>query len=189
MYCQTLIIGFTLGLGSNRLFNMRAQQKLFSRFSKDMNPGLLTWIGVRPARFEPLNILASVRAIEGKGLEGDHRCGKTPGSSRQVTVISREFISQIEVFLKREIPPGLLRRNLVVEGLNLNALRHQQFQIGSAVFEATALCHPCNRMEKTLGKGAVVAMLGHGGLCAKVIQTGCIALNDSITVLSPDEYR
>jgi MOSC domain-containing protein YiiM len=44
-------------------------------------------------------------------------------------------------------------------------------------------------MEKTLGKGAVVAMLGHGGLCAKVIQTGCIALNDSITVLSPDEYR
>jgi MOSC domain-containing protein YiiM len=42
-------------------------------------------------------------------------------------------------------------------------------------------------MEENLGKGGVAAMLGHGGLCAKIIESGDIALGDAITVLSPAE--
>ena len=59
----------------------------------------------------------------------------------------------------------------------------QRFRIGSAVFEATQLCHPCARMEENLGKGGVAAMLGHGGLCAKIIESGDIAIGDEISVL------
>ncbi len=36
--------------------------------------------------------------VAGLGLEGDHRSDKTPGSGRQVTLISREFIDQIAHF-------------------------------------------------------------------------------------------
>ena len=71
----------------------------------------------------------------------------------------------------------------MVKGVNLNALRRQRFRIGSAVFEATLLCHPCVRMEENLGKGGVAAMLGHGGLCAKIIESGDIASGDEISVL------
>jgi MOSC domain-containing protein YiiM len=111
---------------------------------------------------------------------------KSEGSARQVTIISAEFIHQIEHFLqlKHSIAPAMLRRNLVVSGINLHLLRHQRFQIGSAIFEATALCHPCSRMETALGKGAVAAMFGHGGLCAKVIQTGTIELGDEVVKLN-----
>ncbi len=121
--------------------------------------------------------MSEVQALETLGLEGDHRCDKTPGSARQVTIISEEYIQMIRHFTGLEtLPPGVLRRNLVVKNINLTALRHQQFTIGDALFEATALCHPCSRMETALGKGGVAAMLGHGGLCAKILRSGTIRI-------------
>lgn len=81
------------------------------------------------------------------------------------------------------VDPALLRRNLVVSGINLNALRYQYFQIGEAIFQANALCQPCSRMEQALGDGAVVAMLGYGGLCLRVVRGGCVAVGDALVPL------
>ena len=100
---------------------------------------------------------------------------KTPGSGRQVTLISREFMTQIAAHLgEADLDPARLRRNIVVSGLNLNALRRQRFWVGEALLDATQLCHPCSRMESELGPGGVIAMFGYGGLCAKVVQSGAI---------------
>ena len=141
----------------------------------------IEWIGVRPRRREPLVAVTGAEAVADLGLRGDHRMTKTPGSGRQVTLISREFVSQIEQHLgKSDLDPAVLRRNIVVSGINLNALRRQRFWLGEALFEATQLCHPCARMEAELGPGGVVAMMGYGGLCAKVLQTGQIAIGDSL---------
>lgn len=166
---------------------MNSQQRLFSRFVTHLPEGQLTWIGLRPERKAEMKIVDTVQALEGLGLEGDHRTEKTPGSARQVTIISEEFIQQTAHFLnlKNDIDPQLLRRNLVVKNMNLNALRYQKFQIGGAIFEATALCHPCVRMEHALGKGGLAAMLGHGGLCCKVLQTGQISIGDSVSLFTP----
>ena len=141
----------------------------------------IEWIGVRPRRREPLMAVTEAEAVADLGLRGDHRMTKTPGSGRQVTFISREFVTRIEQHLgKNGLDPAVLRRNIVVSGINLNALRRQQFWFGEALFEATQLCHPCARMEAELGPGGVVAMMGYGGLCAKVLQTGQIAIGDSL---------
>jgi MOSC domain-containing protein YiiM len=146
----------------------------------------IEWIGVRPRRREPLVAVTEAEAVADLGLRGDHRMTKTPGSGRQVTFISREFITQIEQHLsKSHLDPAVLRRNIVVSGINLNALRRQQFWFGEALFEATQLCHPCARMEAELGPGGVVAMMGYGGLCAKVLQTGQIAIGDSLRLAAP----
>jgi len=162
---------------------MAERPKVLDKYAKDLPPGRLDWIGVRTQRREPLATCDSVQAIAERGLEGDHRTGKTPGSGRQVTIISQEFIDQIAHFTGHEsIDPGQLRRNLVVSGVNLNALRYQQFSIGEAVFEAGALCHPCSRMETALGKGGVAAMIGHGGLCCKIVKSGKIAIGDEVLV-------
>ena len=167
---------------------MNSQQRLFSRYIKSLPPGELTWIGVRPERKQPMQSLTQVDAVQGLGLKGDHRMGKTPGSARQVTIISEEFIQQISHYLGgSHVTAFQLRRNLVVKDINLNALRHQQFQIGEAIFEATALCHPCSRMEAALGKGGIAAMMGYGGLCCKVIQAGTISVGDSVVLLTPQQ--
>ena len=165
---------------------MRAQQRLFGRYAEKIKPGHLSWIGVRPERKANMLELSEVQAVKDLGLEGDHRCSKTPGSARQVTIISEEYIDQISHFTGLDvIHPSLLRRNLVVKGINLTALRHQQFTIGEALFEATALCHPCSRMEQALGDGGVVAMLGHGGLCVKILKSGKIRIGDSVSIVVP----
>ncbi|WP_271271051.1 MOSC domain-containing protein [Aliamphritea hakodatensis] len=167
---------------------MKAQKFLFGRFVKDLPPGELSWIGLRPGRKQEMTEVPEVQALETLGLEGDHRCEKTPGSGRQVTIISEEYIQMIRHFTGLEtLPPGVLRRNLVVKNINLTALRHQQFTIGDALFEATALCHPCSRMETALGKGGVAAMLGHGGLCAKILRSGTIRIGDAVIAQPPEE--
>ncbi|MEM1144528.1 MAG: MOSC domain-containing protein [Pseudomonadota bacterium] len=154
------------------------------RFAKDLPTGRLEWIGVRPARRQPMQVLEKVDALESLGLAGDHRTQKTPGSARQVTVTSHEFIAQIAHYLGvSAIDPALLRRNLVVSGINLNALRYQTFSIGAAVMEAKALCHPCSSMESALGKGAVAAMLGHGGLCCEIVKSGTLQIGDEVHVI------
>lgn len=177
---------------------MSIQGRLFARYLDDLPTGKLEWIGLRPARKVPMIIVDEVMAIEGLGLAGDRRCEGSRGSARQATIISVEYIDIITRLLKKDvsekkvskkesIDPAILRRNLVVSGINLTALRHQRFQIGDAIFEATALCHPCSRMEQALGKHGVAAMLGHGGLCAKIIRGGQIRVGDDVLHLGPAE--
>ena len=163
---------------------MDAQRRLLNRYSKNTKSGTVTWIGVRPQRLIPMIPLDSVMALETLGLEGDHRVDKTPDSGRQVSIISEEYIQQIEHFSGISgIRPEQLRRNIVVKNINLTLLRHQHFTIGDALFEATALCHPCSRMDKTVGPGTLPAMLGHGGVCAKILKTGLIAVGDEVTII------
>ena len=162
---------------------MTKRSNPLDKIARNLSPGTLTWIGLRSERRGQVTPVERARALTAKGLEGDHRMGKTPGSARQVTLISEEFMQQIAHFTGLStIDPVLLRRNLVVSGINLNALRHQRFQIGEAVFEATALCRPCSRMDAALGKGGVAAMIGHGGLCARILNTGYITVGDRLEV-------
>jgi MOSC domain-containing protein YiiM len=158
--------------------------KLFERYADTVPTGQVEWIGVRPARQQPLVALRAVDAEATLGLHGDHRMDKTPGSGRQVTLISREFIAQIEASVGRPIDPAELRRNVVVSGVNLNALRYQRVQIGEAIFEVGALCDPCERMEKTLGPGGFVSMMGYGGYCCKIVQSGRISVGDTVQLLA-----
>jgi len=163
---------------------MNTVGRLLSRHLQDLKPGRLDWIGLRPERKIDMLLVDHVEAIAEMGLAGDRRCKGSAGSARQVTLINREHIDVVAKLLGLDsIDPGVLRRNLVVSGINLIALRHQRFRIGDAEFEATAQCHPCVRMEQALGKGAVGAMLGHGGICAKIIKGGVIAVGDEVVKL------
>ena len=83
--------------------------------------------------------------------------------------------------LRRRLESTLTRRNLVVSGINLLALKGEQFQIGDVVLECTGWCEPCSRMEANLGPGGYNAMRGHGGITARVLAGGVITLGDPVT--------
>jgi MOSC domain-containing protein YiiM len=74
----------------------------------------------------------------------------------------------------------MLRRNLVVSGLNLSALRGKTLCIGAAMLRLTGPCAPCSRMERVLGHGGYTAMRGHGGWCAEVARPGAICIGDVV---------
>lgn len=160
--------------------------KYMDKIPAGILPCRLEWIGLRTERRGPVVLVDSVTALAELGLEGDHRCEKIPGSARQVTIISREYIEQIaEALTIPQIDPASLRRNLVISGMDMDLLRFQRLQIGEAIFETSALCHPCSRMDAALGSGAKQAIMGRGGLCAKIVQTGRIAIGDEVVLLGP----
>lgn len=147
--------------------------------------GVVEWICVRPSRRAEVTVVDSVEVCAEKGLIGDHFRGK-PGGKRMVTLIQQEHIVAVASMLRKDsIDPALLRRNIVVSGINLLALKSKRFQIGSAIFEGTGPCPPCSRMEENLGSGGYNAMRGHGGLNATVIQPGKMVVGDELIVLEP----
>ncbi len=144
--------------------------------------GAVEWIGVRPERRESMNELESVRIDKESGLDGD-RYGKA-GGKRQVTLIQGEHLDGLASMLAIDaVSPATVRRNIVVRGINLLALKDKRFRIGEAVLEYTGLCHPCSHMEDVLGPGGYNAMRGHGGITATVISGGDVRIGDSVSAL------
>ena len=146
-------------------------------------PGRLDFILVRPARrTEPVRV-ERVRALPGQGLAGDHRAERLSDSPRQVTLIQAEHLPVVTALSGSEATPERLRRNLIVSGVNLVALKERRFRIGGAVFEGSGLCHPCSRMEEAFGPGGYNAVRGHGGILARVLEEGEIRVGDALEPL------
>ena len=152
---------------------------LFAQFPR---AGRLEWSGVRPARDVVMRELDAVEAIAGAGLVGDRYKGGS--GKRSVTLLQAEHLSVIAALAgKSEIHPMLLRRNLVVSGIPLIALKGRRFMLGDVVLEGTGPCDPCSRMEDTLGQGGYNAMRGMGGLCARILGAGTLRIGQSVVAL------
>ncbi len=158
---------------------------LQSRFPSE---GQVEWIGIRPARHAPIEVLDEVTALMDLGLEGDRTAQGRGGGKRQVTLIQAEHLPIIGSLLNREpVDAAVCRRNLVIRGINLTALRGRRFQIGDAVLLGTGPCAPCSKMEEALGEGGYNAMRGHGGITAKVLVGGQIRRGDPVRALPGDD--
>ena len=144
--------------------------------------GQIEWIGLRPEKRAALKEVQEVEVTEKEGLVGDHYSGRS--GKRQVTLIQKEHLDGVANILKIDsIDPGLTRRNIVVSGINLLALKDRKFKIGDVELEMTGICHPCSRMEENFGPGGYNAMRGHGGINAKVLKGGTISVGDEVKLL------
>ena len=141
-------------------------------------PGRLVWIGLRDSRNGPVLSVDEALADSKAGLLGDRYAGRS--GDRQVTLIQQEHLAVIESFCGCPVRAEMLRRNLLVSGINLLALRKSRFRVGEVLLETTGLCHPCSKMEAVLGEGGLNAMRGHGGLTARVIESGCLRVGDAV---------
>jgi MOSC domain-containing protein YiiM len=147
--------------------------------SAPRQPGRLVWIGLRTARRGPVEAVDTATLDPDQGLVGDRYAGRT--GTRQVTIIQHEHLPAIGAYLGQSpTDPARLRRNLVVAGLNLLAVKEQTLRIGTALLKITGQCHPCSRMEEELGPGGYNAVRGHGGLTARVLHPGTIHLGDPV---------
>ena len=162
--------------------------------------GRLEMIVLRPARGQPARPVDQATALAGRGLEGDRSAAKAlvvpGGGKRQVTLLQAEHLpliarwaghGMLDDTLNNALDATLLRRNLVVAGLNLLSARSPfadqpvHLHLGSdVVLELTGPCDPCSKMEAVLGRGGYNAMRGHGGLTARVLQGGLLRVGDVV---------
>lgn len=146
-------------------------------------PGRVEWIGIRPARGTAMQALDEVVAEAGGGLAGDRYKGRS--GERGITLIQAEHLPVIAALAGLDaVDPARLRRNIVVSGLPLIALKGRRFRLGEVVLEGTESCDPCSMMEAALGPGGFNAMRGHGGLCARIVEGGRIRRGDALIALA-----
>jgi MOSC domain-containing protein YiiM len=144
--------------------------------------GRLEWIGLRPARDVPMQEVVEAEVLPITGLAGDRYAGGS--GKRSVTLIQAEHLPAIAALSGHaRVAPAILRRNLVVSGMPLVALKDRRFRIGNVLLEGTGECDPCSRMEDALGPGGYNAMRGHGGLTARVLEGGRICVGDTIVAV------
>lgn len=128
-------------------------------------------------------------ALVGIGLADDRlgQRGEAELSTRQVTLIQQEHLGVIAQLARvPEVDAVGLRRNLVVSGINLLALKNAKLQVGDAVLQIVGPCQPCSRMEETIGPGGYAAMRGHGGMTARVLGAGAIRVGDTVRAISDE---
>lgn len=135
----------------------------------------------------PARRIEATTALAGIGLADDRlgQRGEAELSTRQVTLIQHEHLAVIAALAGVPAVDVLaLRRNLVVSGINLVALKNARVRVGGAVLEIVGPCQPCSRMEEAVGPGGYAAMRGHGGMTARVIEGGAIADGDTVLALA-----
>jgi MOSC domain-containing protein YiiM len=145
--------------------------------------GRVEAIVVRGSPRDPARTISTTVALAGIGLADDRlgQRGEAELSTRQVTLIQAEHLDVIARLARVDaVDPVGLRRNLVVSGINLLALKNARLQVGGALLEIVGPCQPCSRMEETIGPGGYAAMRGHGGMTARVLASGVIDVGDVV---------
>ncbi len=128
-----------------------------------------------PAGTHPIHAVDECRCVAGRGIEGDRFFDHKDNYKGQITFFSWDVFER----LKRaagapDAPPSAVRRNVIVAGLDLNALVGRDFSIGGIRFHGAEECRPCSWMDQAVGPGAEAFLKGHGGLRARIESDGTL---------------
>lgn len=148
-----------------------------------------------PSAGEQMHSVSRTQINAGLGIEGDRYAlgigafsKSQPAKIRDVSLIALDSIDMANEWLKTQNKQGFhgadTRRNIVLERIavqELNDLIGQEFLLGGALMLGTELCAPCERPAKLLGKSSFMdAFEGRGGIRAKILRSGSIAIGDKL---------
>jgi len=136
---------------------------------------------------EPLQQVATIEVVAGKGILGEPRYfGRIKSSTgkptrRQVSLIEREQIAEHAAALGLQtIPPGAVRANIETLGINLVELASQPIEIGEAILLLGEPRTPCERMDAVCVGLRALMKNNRQGVLAQVVKSGRIGVGDPI---------
>jgi MOSC domain-containing protein YiiM len=148
--------------------------------------GAVASIHLAAAAEATASAVQEVRAVAGRGLEGDRYFGGSgtfsdrPGDGRDVTLIELEALEALRAETGIELGPGDSRRNLATCGVPLNHLVGHQFRVGEVVLRGARLCEPCSHLARLTEAGVLPGLVHRGGLRADIVVGGLIRAGDPI---------
>ncbi|MGB3543261.1 MOSC domain-containing protein [Rubrivirga sp.] len=150
--------------------------------------GRLVSIFVAPSAGAPVESVTSARALSGRGLEGDRygtgvgSFNRWPGRGRDLSLIALEDLEAARDGFGVSVLEGEHRRNLVVEGVDLEALLGVPFTIGGVALEGVRRCAPCKYLVRVTGQDEIFqALVRRGGLRASIVSDGVLEVGDAVT--------
>lgn len=150
-----------------------------------MFAGTLISINISPAAEAPMQSVDEVRAVPGRGLEGDRYFAgagsfSKPQPDRELTLIEAEAIEALRAEFQVEYDLGASRRNLVTRGVPLNHLVGKEFWIGDIKARGLKLCEPCAHLQRLSHPKVLPGLVHRGGLRAQILTEGTIRVGQTI---------
>jgi MOSC domain-containing protein YiiM len=127
-----------------------------------------------------------IRAVPGKGLEGDRyftaqgTYSDRPGTGREVTLVESESIAALERDYGVKLAPGQSRRNITTQGIALNHLVGEVFSVGEVRLRGMRLCEPCAHLASLTHQKALSGLVHRGGLRCEILTGGVIRRGDPV---------
>jgi MOSC domain-containing protein YiiM len=144
-----------------------------------VSDGRVEGIFIGPERTLPAPV-ERVRAVAGRGLEGNRYFFEQAPSGRALTLIAAEAIEAMAAETGIEITAAESRRNVLTRGIDLNALVGARFRVGVVECLGVELCEPCTALESLTKPGVIKGLVHRGGLNADIVTDGEIAVGDPV---------
>ena len=156
--------------------------------------GSVVSVHIARAASAPMESVPEVRAVPGRGLEGDRYFegrgfySQKPGvGGREVTLIEVETIEALHDVVNAagdrlgiKLSAADTRRNIATAGVPLNHLVGRDFWVGRVLMQGTRLCEPCKHLEDLTQQGVLGALVHRGGLRARIMSEGTIRVGDTV---------
>lgn len=162
--------------------------------------GHVVSVHIAPEASAKMQTVTEVRAVPGRGLEGDRYFKGTgffsprpsPGG-REVTLIEIESVEALDsgVLSSKGDRLGIklsaadTRRNIATSGVPLNHLVDKEFWVGPVLMRGRRLCEPCKHLGDLTQPGVTGGLVHRGGLRAQILTEGEIRPGDIVRPKRP----
>lgn len=128
--------------------------------------------------------------VSGKGIKHDRYYSslgfddkkRKDDADFEITLIEQEQIDYFNHQTHYEYSGLDFRRNIVTQGIELNALMGKIFTIGHVTLKGISLCEPCAQLSRQLGSEIMQYMVHKSGLRAQILTDGRINVRDKLTL-------
>ncbi len=125
----------------------------------------------------PMEEVNLVQCVAGKGIFGDRFYAFKEDFKGQITFFDFAVFRLLKArYPEVTILPSAVRRNVLVEGLDLNALTSGEFELQGVRFSGSQECAPCYWMDRAVGEGAEALLARRGGLRARILTNGILTV-------------
>ena len=122
----------------------------------------------------------SVRALAGRGLEGNRYFFDEAPAGTALTLIAAEAVEAMEREHGVGLEPRETRRNVVTRGIDVNELVGKRFRVGDVECLGVELCEPCADLQAMTKPGVIKGLAHRGGLNADILSDGEISVGDAV---------
>jgi MOSC domain-containing protein YiiM len=132
----------------------------------------------QPPGEHPILAVEQIECVPGRGIRGDRFFDFKPDYKGQITFFAGEVFDALCAELRLTgKSPGDTRRNVIIEGLDLNQLVNTEFEVQGVRFRGAAECSPCYWMDRAFAPGAEQFLQHRGGLRARILTPGILRVD------------
>ncbi len=152
--------------------------------------GTVVAIFTAPKGQAPVQSVQAAQLDAGRGIVGDRyfssegtfseKLERKGNSDWEITLIETEEIDSFNETQGHGFSYGDFRRNVATRGVRLNSLVGKQFDVGAVKLEGIRLCEPCATLAATVTESVLPALVGRGGLRARILSSGRISVGDTV---------